>query len=380
MRICVVTSVNLNPITCGIGNYIYNMSKELIRKGHKVTVITRGGLYRTQKETFEGIEIYKVPFILAYPFHVHIHGFFLKRFLKSTESNFDVIHIHTPLPPPIKSHVPILLTVHSPMLNGADAMDMIDLYSLATKFQAKFISYPIEKELFRNSDMVTTVSDRVRMELKEYGLNPEEITIIYNGVDKTFFSHENKKTEDKYILYTGRISYGKGLVELIECAYEVCKIHKDLHFILAGDGPLLPELQKKVQSLKLENRIEFLGLVNRNVIRKLYQNATVFAFPSYYEGLPSSLLEAMSCKLPIVATNVAGNVELIKHNENGILVPSRDAPALSKAILNLLDEPETREKLGKNARRTIEEKFTWDIISNRILHCYESILKNRSSG
>jgi glycosyltransferase involved in cell wall biosynthesis len=379
MNICVITSAKFPPEE-GIGNYIYNMSKEFIRKGHNVTVITRGGVHKTQKENFDGIELYGVPFILAYPFHVHIHGYFLKKLLKSIESNFDVIHVHTPLPPPIKSHVPILLTVHSPMLNGADAIDVTDIYSLATKFQAKFISYPIEKQLFRNSDMITTVSDRVRMELKEYGLNREEIIVIYNGVDQIFFSPMNKKTDEKYVLYTGRISYGKGLVELIECAYDVCKIHKDLHFILAGDGPLLPELQKKVQSLKLGNRIDFLGRVNRDVIKKLYQNATIFAFPSYYEGLPGSLLEAMSCKLPIVATNVAGNVELIKHNENGFLVPSKDSSALSKAILKLLDEPETREKFGENARRTIEEKFTWDAISDRILHCYESILQKRSSG
>ena len=75
MRICVITSAKLPPEE-GIGNYIYNMSKEFIRKGHNVTVITRGSLNKTQKDHFEDIELYKVPFVLLYPFHVHIHGFF----------------------------------------------------------------------------------------------------------------------------------------------------------------------------------------------------------------------------------------------------------------------------------------------------------------
>ena len=376
MNICVITSAKFPPEE-GIGNYIYNMSKEFIKKGHSVTVITRGGFHKTQKENFEGIELYRVPFIMAYPFHVHIHGVFLKRLLKSIEHEFDVIHIHTPLPPPIKSQVPIVLTVHSPMINGAKVIAIKDLYSLATKFQAKYISYPIEKKLFENSDAITAVSNRVANELEEYGLNSEDIEVVYNGVDESVFTPLDEKCEDKYILYTGRISYGKGLVELIECANVVCNHRDDIRFILAGDGPLLPELTKKVRDLNLENRIEFLGRVDRNRIIKLYQNATIFAFPSYYEGLPGSLLEAMSCKLPIVATEVSGNVELIEHNVNGILVQPKNATALSESILALIDDSVTKERLGNNARKTIVNGFTWDAISDKILRCFEIAQKTR---
>jgi glycosyltransferase involved in cell wall biosynthesis len=110
----------------------------------------------------------------------------------------------------------------------------------------------------------------------------------------------------------------------------------------------------------------------------LYQNATVFAFPSYYEGLPGSLLEAMACQLPIVATEVPGNIELIEHGKNGILVPSRDSSALFRAVMDLLENPDKGENLGKKARRTIENKFTWDVVSDRILSYYDSILQRSS--
>ena len=263
------------------------------------------------------------------------------------------------------------------MINGAKVIAIKDLYSLATKFQAKYISYPIEKKLFENSDAITAVSNRVAKELEGYGLNSEDIAVVYNGVDESVFTPFNEKCEDKYILYTGRISYGKGLVELIDCANVVCNCRDDIRFVLAGDGPLLPELMKKVRDLNLENRIEFLGRVDRDRIIKLYQNATIFAFPSYYEGLPGSLLEAMSCKLPIVATEVSGNVELIEHNVNGILVQPKNATALSEAILTLVDDSVTKERLGNNARKTIINGFTWDAISDKILRCFEIAQKAR---
>ena len=110
---------------------------------------------------------------------------------------------------------------------------------------------------------------------------------------------------------------------------------------------------------------------------KLYQNAHMFVFPSHYEGLPGSLLEAMSCKLPIVATKVPGNIELIEHCVNGILVPPKNAHALKEAILTLLDDADMRNKLGDKARDTIiSSGFTWGKISDNILRCYQSIQKN----
>jgi len=377
MNICVITSAKFPPEE-GIGNYIYNMSREFIKKGHNVSVITRGNLQKTHFETYDGIKIYKVPFLFLYPFHVHIHGIFLNKFLKSIENNFDIIHVHSPLPPLIKSKLPVMITFHSPMKSGASVLKVTDLFSLATKFQAKYISYPLEIKLINNSSIVTAVSSTVSKNLEEYELKAENIKLVYNGVDQNSFFPSDKKTNEKYILYTGRISYGKGLVELIDCAIEVCRVRRDINFILAGDGPLLPNLKKKIIDKNLQNRIKFSGQVDRKTIISLYQNATIFAFPSYYEGLPGSLLEAMACQLPIVATEVPGNIELIEHNKNGVLVPPKDSSALFRAIMDLLDEPDKRKNLGKNARVTIENKFTWDAVSNRILSYYESILKRDS--
>src|SRR5271157_1739146 len=156
MKVCIITSVKFPPEE-GIGNYIYNLSKELMKNGHTVTIITRGGPYRTQKSYFDGIAIYRVTFLPLYPFHVQFHGIFVKRLLKSIGKNFDLLHYHTPLPPAIKIDVPIITTVHTPMKADTGKVELINPFSVAVKLQGK-ISYVIEKDLFRKSDNITAVA------------------------------------------------------------------------------------------------------------------------------------------------------------------------------------------------------------------------------
>ena len=98
--------------------------------------------------------------------------------------------------------------------------------------------------------------------------------------------------------------------------------------------------------------------------------------PSHYEGLPTVLLEAMSCGLPVVATNVGGNSDVISSGKNGFLVPPKSPQVLSKVILKLLDDSKLRKEIGAAARKTIERSYTWDKIADKIQKCYEDMLQN----
>ncbi len=374
MRICFITSVSLTPIQCGIGSYIFNLSAKLLDRGHEVTVITRGGCYKTQKENFNGIEIYKVTFLPLYPFHIHIHGFFVENLLKSIESRFDIIHFHTPLPPVIKTNLPIITTVHTPMKTDTERVELINPFSVAVKLQGK-VSYVIENNLFNLSNKITSVARSVSEELGEYGLNPDDIEVVGNGVDENLFYPLNKKRNEKYILYTGRLTYRKGLFDFIECGKEICAQYPDINLKLTGNGPLLDKLKKMAIESGHKDRFEFLGHVDKSKLVELYQNATIFVQPSHYEGLPTTLLEAMSCGLPVVATSVSGNLDVIENGKNGLLVPPKSPEEMANAVSVLLEDSSTRRDLGRAARRTIEEKFTWDIISTRILQCYNSLIK-----
>ena len=379
MRICMVISTPFPPEE-GIGYYTYNLSRKLIEKGHEVVVITRGSWNKTQREVIDGIEIIRAPFIPFYPFYIHLHGIFVNKIFKSLESQIDIVHIHTPLSPLIKTTLPIVTTVHTPMLTNNRYVKVSSIYSLFSKISARFVSYPLELKLIQSSDMVTTVSKSVAQELKEYRLNPDEITVVNNGVDEKFFYPKQKKSENsnRYVMFVGHIDREKGLFDLVECGRYICSERSDVFFIAAGKGRDLDKLRRKTRKAKVQDRFIFLGQVDKDKLVKLYQNATLFVFPSYREGLPTVLLEAMSCGLPVIATDVRGNRDIISDEENGILVPPRAPKKMAEAISMLLKDEKLGKNLSKNARKTIEKNYTLDAISSNFLKCYESLIEVRS--
>ena len=377
MNICILISTPFPPEE-GIGNYVYGISTKLIEAGHEVTVMTRGSWNKTQKEVIDGIKVIKAPYMPIYPFYMHLHGIFVNKIFKSIESQIDVVHIHSPLSPLIKTSLPLVTTIHTPMLTTHNQYVKIEsVYSLFSKISARFVSYPLELKLIQASDMVTTITKSIAQELKEYHFDPEEVVVIGNGVDEKFFVPAQNKIEDdnKYIMYAGRMDREKGLFDLVECGEHICNQRSDISFILAGRGRDLNKLKKKVRKLGLRDKFIFLGQVGKDQLVQLYQNATIFAFPSYHEGLPTVLLEAMSCGLPIVATDVRGNRDLISSGEDGLLVPPRSPKEMADTILMLLDDEKMQRRLGKNARKTIEDRYTWDTVSNKMLKCYEMIVE-----
>jgi glycosyltransferase involved in cell wall biosynthesis len=360
----------------GIGYYTYNLSKKLIEIGHKVVVITRGSLTKTQKEIFDHIEVIRIPFIPIYPFYLHIHRLFVRKVLKSLESEIDVFHIHTPLPPIIKTSHPIILTIHTPMLSNNNYIKITSIYSLLTKISARFISFPLELRHIKSSNIITTISESVAKELKEYGLNQDRISVVSNGVDENIFypkKNDGTNNDKKYIMYAGRIDREKGLFDLVESANIICNKRTDISFIIAGDGRDSNRLKKKIKKIGLQKRFIFLGQIEKDQMIKLYQNATLFILPSYREGLPTVLLEAMSCGLPILATDVRGNRDLITNGKNGLLIPPKDPKKIAETILTLLNDKKLMKQLGNNARKTIIKNYTWNAVSNKFLKCYESL-------
>ena len=376
MHICFMMSTPYPPEE-GIGNYVYGLSKKLIERGHNVTIITRGTWNKTQREVIDGVEVIKVQFIPFYPFYIHLHGIFVNKIFRSLESQIDIVHIHSPLPPFIETSLPIITTVHSPKFVDFSRAKVTSFYSLFSKISARFVSYSIELKLLQTSDIVTTLSRSIAQELKRYYLDTGKICVISNGVDEKFFvpAKDSIENGNKYILYVGRIDREKGLFDLIDCGKYMCNERSDISFLLAGKGRDLDTLKKKAEKLGLQDKFIFLGQVGREQLVRLYQKSTIFAFPSYHEGIPTAVLEAMSCGLPIIATNVRGNRDLISHGKNGILVPPWSPKEMAETILMLLGDDKMKKELGTNARKTIEEKFTWDIVSTKILHCYESLNK-----
>jgi glycosyltransferase involved in cell wall biosynthesis len=376
LNVCMI-SREFPPDLGGIGPYVYNLSKKLQERGHRIFIITRGSYGKRSIEIVDGIEVFRVPFFPIYPFHVWLHGIFVNRLFRSLEHRLNLVHLHSPITPPIKTSLPTITTVHTPMKVDARYHEVDDFYSIAERVQSSVIYPPLESKLFSDSKLVTAVSLSVAMELKEYGLDPNEIAVVRNGVDEKTFAPAEHRNRERYVLYTGVLRARKGLFDLIECARYVCKVDQTVKFVICGAGPFLGKAKKAAQKLGVEKRVIFLGYVKRSKLIQTYQNATVHVVPSHYEGLPNVLLEAMSCGLPVVATNISGNKEVITDGVNGFLVPPKSPKDMSEALLGLLEDDELRVRIGKAARATIKQNYTWNKVADKIIECYENVLQEQ---
>lgn len=373
MNICMLTHEFLTG-SGGVSPYVHNLSKSLIQRGHKVTVITRGTWRKTYHEDVDGISVYRVRFIPFYPNLFKLHGLFVNRLFKRMEPKFDLLHVHGGISPVIDTYLPTIVTVHGTHGRDIDNMQIKSFYFLVVKFLRKQI-LNAEKTILEHSDVITVVSQSCVKEVEEYHINTK-IIIVNNGVNTNFFIPAKNKKKEDYILYTGRLETRKGLIDLIESAKYVCQEYPDIKFVLTGKGTSKRYLERRINELGLKKNFYFAGFVNRSKLLEYYQNATVYVLPSYYEGLPTSLLEAMSCGMPSIATDVEGSSELLKHGENGLLVPPRDPKRLAEAITRLLDDEELRKRLGGNARKHIVNNYDWEIITDKMEKVYTSLIED----
>jgi len=360
----------------GIGNYVYNLSKKLVEKGHEVTIVTRGGS-RAQILEYDKFVVFKLPFVMAYPFHVDIHGIFVNKFLRELNRYPDVIHVHTPLTPALTTQTPMVTTFHSPLFTDFYAIDVVDARSLLTKVLG-VLAHRIEKSLISSSRIISAVSDGVASDVAEYyGVKREDVMVLGNAVSDLFLEAGRaivKQKDETMILYAGRLHHRKGVLDLSESMKTVTESIPNAKLVIIGKGPLLASIVRKVAELGLQKHIEVRGFMNHKELLDTSLRASIFVIPSYSEGLPTSILEAMACQLAIVATAVRGNVDIVKHGETGILVPPRDPKSLGRAIIYLLEHSELRQQFAKSARRLVEERFTWDKVAERALTAYNAAI------
>ncbi|KAF5055561.1 Glycogen synthase [anaerobic digester metagenome] len=367
MKIAMIMSTPFPPEE-GIGHYTYNLSKKLMERGHDVTVITRGGI-KTENFVYDGIKIYKVRFLPFYPFHVQFHGIFLNNFLNRIGSEFDIVHIHSPLSPVVKTNIPIIGTIHTSLIEDMKNFQVANFKSKLIEWTTKVSGYPLTQKLIDNSKYVTTVSSSVSDELIKY-YKIENPVVVGNGVDeKRFHPLKQAPEDDSYLLYVGRLDYRKGILDLLKAA--LLLKDTDLKLLIVGKGPLRHLIEDYINRNELQN-VTLLGQVSGEKLIKLYQNAMIFVFPSHYEGLPTVLLEAMSCGLPVVVSNIPAHEDVIKDFKNGLFAEKGSPEDICDKINVLIKDESLRQKLGKKARKTIENRFTWDKICDKFEDIYKT--------
>lgn len=242
-----------------------------------------------------------------------------------------------------------------------------------------------EKILSAFTHSIIAVSEDLKEKLVEFEkIDPRKISVIPNGIDVDLFkpterqSVEQKKEElgldkDIFIVGTvGRLDPIKDHRNLIEAFKIAEKYMPAAKLLIAGDGPLMDSLKLKVESLKLQEKVKFLG--ERNDIVELLNVFDLFVLPSKSEGVSLTLLEAMAARKPIIATDVAGNKEILEHGKDGYLVPACSTEKLSEAILYLAKNPAMAFKLRNAAYVKVRQKYSLENMISRYQDIYASAL------
>ncbi|MEL7131830.1 MAG: glycosyltransferase family 4 protein [Pseudomonadota bacterium] len=182
------------------------------------------------------------------------------------------------------------------------------------------------------------------------------IKIVHCGVEPARYDSDGR-TPGKHIVFVGRLAGIKGVPLLIDAVAQLQAKHPELHLTLVGDGPEKADLETYVAQRGLTDRVTFTGYLGQQEVAAILKTADMLVLPSFAEGVPVVLMEAMAAHIPVVATRVAGVQELVEDGVSGHVIPPGDLDALINAIYQLLKDPEQRAQMGAAGRRKVEAEF-----------------------
>jgi len=274
----------------------------------------------------------------------------------------------------VKYKKPFILTQHNTFIDYQSWLNIMEHLN----------NWTVGRVVLKDSDRVIVVSRKTMEYVLKLGADISKTSVMYNGVDTTFFHPMNREeSRDKLglpknkmlVLTVRRLVYKNGLDTLIESASLLTRDYPYLLFIVIGKGPNRKLIENRVRELRIEGNIRLAGFVPEKLLPPYYNAADYFVIPSSSgEGLPLVLLEAMACGLPVIATTVGGTPEVIRDMKNGVLVPPRNPKALAETISKFLSNKELGLAIGEEARKTVEDKFTWEESVHRLQNVYDEFL------
>jgi glycosyltransferase involved in cell wall biosynthesis len=145
--------------------------------------------------------------------------------------------------------------------------------------------------------------------------------------------------------------------------------------LIIGEGLAKQVVMDMIHKFKLDNNVKLITNIENDKLNKYYLASDIFVLPSYSEGLPKALLEAMACGAPVVVSDISAHKGLIEHGVSGYTFKVGDIDSLTSIILDVLSKPEERKSVASNARKLIEEKFTWQSVTQRLDNIYSNLVK-----
>jgi glycosyltransferase involved in cell wall biosynthesis len=374
MRILIINS-EYPPIGGGAGNASAHIAACMAAAGHEVTVVTSKYRGLPWKEVRDGIRILRAPArrkrldrSLAYEQVSFIFGGFLRSLGVALRRRPDVTLAFFGMPSgAIALPLKILLGVpYVVSLRGGDVPGFRP-YDFALYHR---LSAPFLRRIWRRAGAVVANSRGLRVMAQRFERRVP-IETIPNGVDPLAFAPPERDWEQVRMLFVGRVVYQKGLDLLLHALGRL--VGDAWTLTIAGDGPQRAPLELLAAHLGIADRIRFAGWLDGDGLVDAYHGANLFVYPSRHEGMPNAVLEAMASALPVIATRIAGNEELVGEGETGLLIEPENQQALEKALSDLMADGERRRRLGEAARVRVSERYPWGRITDRYLEILERV-------
>jgi len=358
------------PIRGGAETMVRGLSIKLNKMGIQTHVMTFNmdkkwhPKWRGKIEVVDGIKVFKIPALKLLPSspRVNMNVNLIPGNFISIMKDYDIIHFH---------EAELSFPLFSSLIKKPK---ILHLHGINTNFIER---YHIHRIIFKYiANYYIAITKEMRNDLIRLGICQSRIIYLPNAIDVELF-HPSINKENNLIMYLGRITPVKGLhILLTSLRY----LKNPVRLIIIGPINDLKYYETIIRLIEKEkqrgkNQVEYLGVLPLKEAIAFYQRATVFILPSYWEAFPVTILEALSCGTPVIATPVGGVPEIIKNHETGILVPPGNSIQLAKAIDYLLENEDVRSKLSCEGRKLVEEKYSLDIACKKLYLIYRQ-LKN----
>ena len=391
--------------------YVLQLAKALGKKNIKVDIITRkfNGML-DEEQVFPNVKIIRIPcgpkdkFVQKEKMYELMPEFVenIMKHMQTKKKEYDMIHSHywdggyAGYMLAKMLDVPHVFMPHSlgklKKLEMEEQIEEMPLQKLKPMYRYH-VRVAIEQKIMSHAQATLVISEVGRIQILEhYIVDFERIHVIYPGIETEYFN--KKKTsydrelhlQSNVVLAVARLVPAKGIDRLID-ALALIKKTTDFHLYIGGDIVDDPkgksqeeisttnQIKDLIKKHKLENRVTMTGYVPHDtVLPAYYRAAKVFVLAGRYEPFGLTALEAMACGAPTIVSSVAGSKEVIIDGLNGLIVDTHDRKLLAKQIKKLLDDNKLREKLSQNAAFTIQEHYSWDIIVNKVIGLYKSLM------
>jgi len=391
-----VREKEIEYVEYGLAPGIYSLMREQVSLGAHMHIIAARRENVADYENVGCINVYRV----NRPYNISA----LMKMKKLEDTvGVDIVHAHATsaisyaLLRRFMKRKPYVIHVHGTTAGVINALKILSFKAPKRTFKEKFwtwVSLKRQELMWKRADLLIAVSNNIADELcKFYDVHSDKIRVVHNGVDVDVFKPVNEETRqnarkklgiqgEPVILYVGHLSPRKGLQYLLRAAPKVIAKFPKATFVFLGGTPKFvkrTDYQKiwidLAANLGISRNIIFAGEVRHRNAVNFYAASDAFVFPTLYEGLAKALLEAMACGLPVVATNVGGNPDVITHGETGLLIEPDNVDQLADALIKVLSEPSLARDMGLRARGIMEKHFTWKVAARKIMAIYEEMLK-----